>query len=395
VLAWQAVRGEGSACRRGRLARLSAGLLCVLAALGAAGAGSALAAHRSSTRQSRGHHESRLSAPPYVAVSGNHLVDAGGGTLRLLGVNRSGAEYMCLGGSEIFDGPVTAEAVQAMAAWHINAVRVPLNEDCWLGIDGISPAASGSAYQAAIEQYVQTLQSFGLIVILDLHWAAPAAYRAESQWPMADADHAPSFWASVAGVFASNHGVIFDLFNEPYVSSWSCWLEGCQETYLDGRTPVTFQTAGMQALVNAVRGAGATQPLMLGGLEYSNDDSQWLSHEPSDASHQLVASFHNYNEPGCDTESCWNSTIAPLAEHVPVVTGEMGENRCRDTFIDQYMPWADAHGVSYLGWAWDSTRPPSHWSCSRGPALIKNYKGAPTRFGKGLREHLAALAAAR
>jgi endoglucanase len=61
---------------------------------------------------------------------------------------------------------------------------------------------------------------------------------------------------------------------------------------------------------------------------------------------ELVVGFHNYNEPGCDTEACWNSTIAALASQVPVVTEEFGENRCRDTFIKQYMPWADAHGVS-------------------------------------------------
>jgi Cellulase (glycosyl hydrolase family 5) len=187
--------------------------------------------------------------------------------------------------------------------------------------------------------------------------------------------------------------VIFDLFNEPYIASWQCWLEGCQATYDDRGTSVTYQTAGMQALVNAVRGAGATQPLMLGGLEYSNNESQWLAHEPADSAHQLVVSFHNYNEPPCDTEACWNSTIATLALTVPVVTGELGENHCRDTYINQYMPWADAHGVSYLGWTWDSTRAPSHWSCGRGPALIKTYKGVPTRFGVGLRDHLAALAA--
>jgi hypothetical protein len=336
---------------------------------------------------------SRAQASPYVAVNENHLVAAHGAQLRLLGVDRSGTEYMCLGGSEIFDGPASAESVQAMAAWHINAVRVPLNEDCWLGIDGISPQTGGAAYQAAIEQYVNTLQSYGLVVILDLHWAAPGAYRAESQWPMADADHAPSFWSSVASAFAANHGVIFDLFNEPYITSWQCWLEGCQASYDDAGTNVTYQTAGMQSLVNAVREAGATQPLMLGGLEYSNDESQWLSHEPADSQHQLVVSFHNYNEPPCDTEACWNSTIATVAQSVPVVTGELGENHCRDTYINQYMPWADAHGVSYLGWTWDSTRAPSHWSCSGGPALIKTYKGAPTRFGVGLRNHLAALAA--
>ena len=27
-----------------------------------------------------------------------------------------------------------------MKAWNINAVRVPLNEDCWLGINGVASA---------------------------------------------------------------------------------------------------------------------------------------------------------------------------------------------------------------------------------------------------------------
>lgn len=332
---------------------------------------------------------------PYVAISGNHLVNQAGETIRLLGVDRSGTEYECIGGGSIFDGPNDSESVAAMAAWHIDAVRLPLNEDCWLGINGVGESVSGTAYQAAIEQYVSTLESYGIAVILDLHWAAPGAHVAASQWPMADAEHAPAFWESVATAFRGNHGVIFDLFNEPYISSWSCWLEGCSETYEDEGTPVTYQTAGMQSLVDAVRSTGASQPIMLGGLQWSSDESEWLAHEPSDPDRQLAVSFHTYNFSGCNTEACWNSTIAPLAQQVPVITGEMGESGCKATYIDKYMRWADAHGVSYLGWTWDSTGPPSHWSCSEGPALIKTYAGKPTAYGAGLKRHLAALARAR
>jgi hypothetical protein len=46
--------------------------------------------------------------------------------------------------------------------------------------------------------------------------------------------------------------------------------------------------------------------------------------------------------------------IAPVAAKVPVVTGELGEYDCTSSFIDSYMAWADAHGVSYLAWAWDA-----------------------------------------
>jgi hypothetical protein len=329
-------------------------------------------------------------ALPYVAVSGNRLVGAGGETIRLLGVNRSSGEYMCLGGT-VFDGPVDSAAVQAMVGWHINSVRVPLNEDCWLAINGVPSSSSGTAYRNAVEEYVRTLQSFGLIVILDLHWAAPSSYKAESQWPMADADHAPAFWSSVAAAFASNHGVIFDLFNEPFITSWSCWRNGCSTTFEVAHKTVTYQSAGMQSLVGAVRSAGATtQPIMLGGLQWSADESQWLASEPSDPDHALAASFHTYNWAFCHEESCWNSTLAPLAAKVPIVTGELGQNGCQHNYVDTFMPWADSNGVSYLGWTWNSTS--SGWDCSAGPALIKDWEGHPTRYGKGLKKHLRTLA---
>ena len=51
-----------------------------------------------------------------IAVSGNHLVDGTGRTIRLLGVNRSGAEYACIQGWGIFDGPSDAASIQAIAA---------------------------------------------------------------------------------------------------------------------------------------------------------------------------------------------------------------------------------------------------------------------------------------
>ena len=359
------------------LAGLVLGLALLIAHAPAAGA-----------RQAR---SASATTVPYVAVSGNRIVNESGQTVRLLGVNRSGTEYACLRGRRIFDGPSDSASVQAMVAWRIDAVRVPLNEDCWLGINGVSAAVGGAAYRHAIEKYVQTLESHGIVAILDLHWLAPGKNVASGQWPVPDLDHAPRFWASVARAFASNHGVIFDLFNEPYTTSWSCWLNGCATRFTPARRTVSYESAGMQALVNAVRATGATQPIMLGGLNYSSDDSQWLDFEPADPDHQLIVSFHTYNFGGCNTEACWNSTIGPLAAKLPVVTGELGEGGCKQTYIDRYMSWADAHGVSYLAWAWDATAPPSGWRCSSGPALIKNYNGIPTAFGAGLKSHLARL----
>jgi hypothetical protein len=322
-----------------------------------------------------------------IKVQGNHLVNQDGVTIRLLGVDRSGSEYECVTTNHVFDGPSNAASVMAMVSWHINAVRVPLNEDCWLGINGV--VTGGATYRNQIVRYVHTLESFGLYVILDLHWAAPGTDIAASQWPMADADHSPTFWTSVAETFKSNHAVLFDLFNEPYGISWACWLNGCQTTY-GSPTVITYQTAGMQQLVDAVRSTGATTPLMLGGLGNADYVLGWRQYEPKDPDHQLVLSFHTYNDGGCDYPSCWSADVAPLAKVVPVVTGEFGEDNCVDTYDLAFMSWADQHGISYLGWAWDATD--AGWNCSSGPALIEDYGGKPTGYGIALKEHLARLA---
>jgi endoglucanase len=314
-----------------------------------------------------------------VKVVGNELENGSGQPMRLVGVDRSGTEYACAQGWGIFDGPSDASSVSAIRSWHGDAVRVPLNEDCWLGINGVNPSYSGANYQSAIEGYVQTLNAAGMVAILDLHWNAPGSTLATGQQVMADADHSPAMWSSVASAFKGNPAVVFDLYNEPHDISWSCWLNGCT-------TSAGWQAAGMQQLLDAVRNAGATQPVMAGGLNWSGDLSSWLANEPNDPLHQLVASAHIYNFSACNTQSCWNQTIAPVAAKVPVVTGEIGENDCASSFIDSYMSWADSVGVSYLGWTWDT------WNCSSGPALITSYSGTPTNFGAGLQSHLATLA---
>jgi endoglucanase len=325
-----------------------------------------------------------------VKVSGNHLIDGAGRTIRLLGVNRSGTEYACIQGWGIFDGPSDATSIAAMAAWHINAVRVPLNEDCWLGTSttAANRAQMGLTYRSAIQGYVQRLHAAGLVAVLDLHVTAPPGETANADTPEPMPDSlATGFWASVALTFKSDPGVVFDLYNEPHDVSWACWLSGC--TVNDAVKPgAKFRSVGMQSMLNTVRNVGATQPVMAGGLDYSGDLSLWPAglHDPA---HQLVASLHMYADVN-QTPAAWNQVLAPIAAAYPIVTGELGEFDCAHGFIDGYMAWADAHGVSYLGWTWDATSP-GGWTCGGGPSLITDYLGTPTGFGIGLRNHLATL----
>ncbi len=347
---------------------------------------------------------------PQPLVSGHRLVNARGQTLRLLGVNRPGTHYECVQTTDrIFDGPSDYASVQAIASWHATAVRVTLNEDCWLGINGVSPAVSGQAYRTAIAGYVALLHQYGLAAILVLQWSDggytggtceqktdPAS--AVCQKPMPDAAHAAAFWTSVASTFKSDHAAVFDLFSEPFPdrlmsarpAAWACWLRG-------GRfcTGFSYQVAGMQTLLQAVRRTGATNVVVVGGINYANDDSGWLANRPADPAHNLAASWHSYSWNACHTEACWNQQIVPLARGVPLITDEIGEDDCAHSYIDTLMSWLDQRGVSYLAWAWkaESARFPcgdfNHGKA--GPSLITSYDGTPTPYGVGLEDRLTSL----
>ena len=306
--------------------------------------------------------------------------------MRLLGVSRSGTEYSCQQGYGFFDGPGDTAGVKAMKTWHINAVRVPLNETCWLGINGIQPKFGGASYRRTIRAWVTRLERQNLYVILDLHWAAPGNEQATGIIPMPDADHAPDFWRSVAAEYKDDHAVLFDLYNEPHDVDWDCWQHGCE---IDDQRVGAYRAAGMTELVEAVRSTGAMQPVMLGGTEWARNDEGWLAHLPADPARAEVASNHTYNFAAC-YESC-RASLAAISRTHPVVTGELGESDCRDRYIDPYMDWADAHGISYLAWAWDTH---GGWTCQAGPSLITDYDGTPTAFGRGFRDHLRELARA-
>lgn len=296
---------------------------------------------------------------PVPVVSGNRLLDSRTGSDWVPhAVNWPSFEYACQQGWGDSAAGATADAANAMASWGITAVRIPLNQDCWLGVDGAPAWGTPTSYRAAVTAWVGTLNTAGLVAILDLHWTAPSGSIANGQRAMPDAQSV-TFWSQAASAFASSTSVMFETFNEPYSRgpfpvSWSCWRDGgCQVPVSNDQSPLgtaTYTAHGQTEIVAAIRAAGATQPILLDGLDYANDLRGWLANRPNDS--QLIASWHNYPGQRCQLASCWNAEVVPVAAAVPVIATEFGETDGGSSFLTTFMTWADSHGIGYAPWAW-------------------------------------------
>jgi hypothetical protein len=347
-----------------------------------------------------------------VRVSGAKLIGVNGKPLRLIGVDRSGTEYSCSGpvagggfGYGIFQGPVDAGSVSALLSWHVNAVALPLNEACWLGgYAKLNPQYSGAAYRRAIVAYVNRLNRSGIYVILRLSAAAPGQHAygedqiSSDEIPMADADHSVAFWRSVAKTFRSNHWVLFHTYDEPHDVSWKCLLHGClANDKPEGHERFgTYRTAGNQAMVNAIRGAGARQPIIISGPNFAGDLSQWKRYAPADPRHELMADVSSFDY--SDYVVSHATSLQSFVRSHPVIVGGFGDTHCESTYSQKLMRIMDGLKQSYLAWTWNTVQ--DYGGCSNAllddPRTINGfpagyYSGRPSGYGKGVEAHFQAI----
>ena len=396
---------------------------------------------------------------PTIRVDGNRFVDGHGREIRLLGVNYAGVEGACVDPGfqqgatdqhpgDVFDYPPGGTAAPGqppqpdpaffglLAAWHVDAVRFMVNEMCWLGrppnprnnppVAPIPQAHYGAAqYRQAIERFVGSLHRYGILAVPTLgdnpcprNGVNPPGSQYspcdDADQVMPDADNAPDFWRSFAATFRNDHSMVFELFNEPHPEAkqpiaaddpWACWINGCD---IPGEG---WHAAGMQQLIDAIRSSGASQPILVPGINYSSNLYRppygggpavgWLigryrPHDPLVPA-QLAAANHLYDDTydstdlGCphgSTPDCWDHRLGIVAAQVPVVTTELGEHDCdtSSAFVDSYMDWADKVStsgrgkVSYLLWTFNSD-----YSCNDANAtLVTDSKGTPNVSGRAL-----------
>ncbi len=364
-----------------------------------------------------------------VSVSGNKLIDAQGNEIQLRGVNVSGLEGVAVQGwspSNPWGGQTGTPTPDwsTMKTWGTNVVRLPLNEASWLGLSCIDEGGVGSTitngvrtqnkpgtmvkadpgnnYQATVASSVAGATEAGFYVILDLHWAAPGDICPTLQNAMADADHSVAFWTSVANTFKNSPNVIFELFNEPFLDMTQALvgdtpgpdlLNGATLTSVAAATPGgtitvahTWQSAGMQQMLNAVRATGATNVVITSTNSYAGAPYEWLQYKPTDSANQLAAVWHAYHNSSQDMAAAQ----AIKAAGYPMIITEYGDAIGGSTAPTSsvILPFADANDISYLGWTWDV------WPGVGAFVLITDAAGNPTQgYGTYVKAHYLCRAA--
>ena len=255
-----------------------------------------------------------------------------------------------------------------MKSWGSNVVRIGLNQGLWL--DGNAECAA-ACYQTRVGEVVGWARDAGLDTILDLHWAT-ANRAVEPQFmAMPDADSV-KFWQEVAARYANDGHVFFELYNEPHDIDWLTWKNGgtvtdvydpdTSDTDYARSMPITYQAVGIQALYDAVRGAGAHNVVIAGGLNWTFDlqrNSDKLRarrlqyrvlHTPLPVLRQDFRVLGSRGFGFCakgSRSSSLNSGRCPT-----------GSRNANPNTFDEALDYAESNALHWTAWAWFATGTP-------------------------------------
>lgn len=310
--------------------------------------------------------------PKPLHVDGKRILDSDGQEVWLQGVSVPSLEWSNAGEN------VVPSIIGAITQWKSNVIRLPVSRKRWFGGDP-KQGDGGVAYRAVIDQAVQAASSRGAWIVIDLHH-----YRAP-------ADEDARFWQEAALLYKDNPAVLFGLFNEPHGISWEVWRNGGvledkkkpgdEEVAENQEKAAAKTTPGLQGLITAVRGTGAKNIVVCGGLNWSYDLSGILTGYALD---DLGGSGVVYDAHVYPWKRNWQKNFLDVAAVHPVLLGEVGCDIKRYDFVpkkafESPYTWApdilaciQKHRLNWTAWAFHT---------KAGPAMLLNTKEfAPTPY---------------
>jgi hypothetical protein len=282
--------------------------------------------------------------PPLAAI-GSQIVQGNGKPLIMRGIQRFGLE----GGT---NNPLpTDDEIGQLKLWGANEVRISLGEQKWIA----TSCHFQRNYPEEVDRVVHWVTSRGMVALLNLHFSSIGPCGTPGLTPMADSPGSVTFWQEVAARYMDNPLVAFDLFNEPTVGQ-SVWLDG--GTF--SAKGHLIQAAGMQRLYDTVRGTGATNLIVISGLDFAD-------HPPKEVVQgtNIAYGAHAYQcttgpPPGCTVPKPYDASV-PLSHWVDfakthaVIVTEFGFPGFNGAFNASVIAYATAHGWGWSGFAWDGS----------------------------------------
>lgn len=297
--------------------------------------------------------------PIILQVVGDQLQDNRGNPVWLKGIARPSLEWSANGQY------LSTQDLSNIANWnsggttaHSNVIRLDLYQGYWLSS---GPVTQIGSYKQIINAIVYYAIQLGMAVILDLHWIE-SGYQTQ----MANQDSI-TFWQQVATDYASFGTVLFELYNEPYGITQDVWLNG-DSSY-----------AGYQQLYDAVRGTGAQNVCIVGGLDYGYDLS-FVNPNFCVNGTNIVYCSHPYNAKGQPGYAGGGGTFQQnyqgILGNFPLIFTEFGCNSKSyypngyNEIYSNILAFVNANKVHYSAFAWWVESGNPHFPC-----LIQDWDG--------------------
>lgn len=267
---------------------------------------------------------------------------ATGGPVRVAGhrlLNQAGTPLLLQGTEAPMD--LTLDFAGTMFStirqrWNMNMVRLPIS---------VSRAGRDAGYLPLVKEFVRRAHQAELYVVL-------AAVEEGAALPTA---RTAAFWSQWAAAFAQDPLVLFDLFHEPSAAAIPGHRAGVRTA---GEWEVWRD--GMQRLVNAVRQAGARQPVLAmvfdDELLFEGFDERWQLRDEA-----VIYEFcprHQFH----GTNAARHRAFGFVAKRVPLLAAGWDPALERDTgecralpgdpaqatlFVRAHLAYLDEHEISW------------------------------------------------
>jgi Cellulase (glycosyl hydrolase family 5) len=262
-----------------------------------------------------------------------------------------------------------AQELQAAVAEHADVIRFQVSQ---FGMDPQDSLYS-PAYVQEVQQGIEMARGMGLDAIVSLQAEGPAGKNGRCALPDAGALRA---WQQLAPMFASDPGVMFELYNEPAIAptpaGWQTWLNGGTIYAPSG---LGCAAVGMQTLIDTIRQSAPSNVIVVPGLK----GEQTLAGMPvlSDPSNPTDPQFaYGVHYPSLSLGSLkWDHQFGNLSAKVPVIVTEWDQNSwhdCVDNAPERaalLIAYLASKGVGIVGFAFDLPG-----------TIVVDYSYAPTSY---------------